>query len=294
MTARKRGLGRGLDALLGGQEGDEAVGNLLEVPINMIQPNPAQPRRSLDQEALEELTASIRAQGLLQPLLVRQLEQNRFQLIAGERRWRAAQQAGLQYLPVHVREVSERQVAAMALIENIQREDLNTMEQARALQSLHDEYGLTHQQLADEVGKSRVTVTNLLRLTNLEPEVARLLEQGELEMGHARALLGASTGENGEKLSGREQTRLARQVVSRRLTVRQTEQLVRNLRQPTKPAARVTDADTRRLENRLSQHLGQPVAVRHSHKGKGRVVISYASLDELEAVMERLGCRDFE
>ena len=288
MTVRKRGLGRGLEALLPEQES----GRLCEVHVDQVRPAGFQPRRDLNMAGLEELASSIRTtQGLLQPILVRQQEDGRFEIIAGERRWRAAQMAGLKQLPVQVVEATEEAALAMALIENIQREDLNAMETAIALKRLREEFSLTHQEIADRVGKSRVTVTNLLRLTNLEPDVAEMLERGDIEMGHARALLGPASEAN---LSGEFQTQLAREVADRNLSVRQTEQLVKRRRKVTKPVAGGASADTRSLEDRLSQHLGQPVAIHHTTKGKGRLVIAYTSLDELEAVIQRLGCNDPE
>lgn len=292
MTAKKRGLGRGLDSLLGNQDaaeegsGQRVTGNLREVPIERIQPNSDQPRRTMDADALEDLANSIRAQGLLQPLVVRELENDRFEIIAGERRWRASQQAGIKRLPVHIKKVTGESSLAMAVIENIQREDLNAMEQAQALKRLQQEFGLTHKEIAREVGKSRTAVTNLIRLTTLEPEVARMLERGDIEMGHARALLGSAS----QDLSRQIQVRAAREVVERNLNVRQTEQLVKSLQQSgSKPEKRRQNPDTRRLEGRLSEHIGQPVRIRESSRGRGRLVISYASLDELEGVMERLG-----
>ena len=288
MTVRKRGLGRGLEALLPEQES----GRLCEVHVDQVSPAGFQPRRDLNMAGLEELASSIRTtQGLLQPILVRQQEDGRFEIIAGERRWRAARMAGLEQLPVQVVEATEEAALAMALIENIQREDLNAMETAIALKRLREEFSLTHQEIADRVGKSRVTVTNLLRLTNLEPDVAEMLERGDIEMGHARALLGPASEAN---LSGEFQTQLAREVADRNLSVRQTEQLVKRRRKVTKPVAGGASVDTRSLEDQLSQHLGQPVAIHHTTKGKGRLVIAYTSLDELEAVIQRLGCNDPE
>jgi ParB family chromosome partitioning protein len=284
MSMKRRGLGRGLDALLGDSErnatpSDEAY---RELPVHQIERGKYQPRREIRQEALEELAASIRAQGLMQPVVVRMLGQDRYELIAGERRWRAAQLAGLTAIPAMVRDVPDESALALALIENVQRENLNPVEEAFALKRLQDEFGLTQQEAADAVGKSRVTVTNLLRLLNLEPEVRELLERGALEMGHARALLG---------VTARLQVDLGRQVVDRSLSVRETEALVRRatLELAPKPQGeRPKDPDTRRLEGDLSARLGAPVSIDHGAKGAGRVVIRYSSLDELDGILRHL------
>ncbi|MET0010346.1 MAG: ParB/RepB/Spo0J family partition protein, partial [Candidatus Thiodiazotropha sp. 6PLUC4] len=230
MAAKKRGLGRGLDALLGGmqsegeQSGSEAAtneskrDNLSRLPVDLIQRGRYQPRREFDPDSLRELADSIAAQGVIQPIIVRAVENERYELIAGERRWRAAQQAGLDEIPVVIKEVTEEAAMAMGLIENIQREDLNPLEEANALSRLLHEFGLTHQEVAKAVGKSRTTVTNLLRLLDLNEEVKSLVESGRIEMGHARSLLG---------LKGEDQTKAANLVVSQGLSVRETERLVR-------------------------------------------------------------------
>jgi ParB family chromosome partitioning protein len=289
MAIKKRGLGRGLDALLGGSTAaaleDEAVKadsrELQHLPLDLIQRGKYQPRRDMDPSALEELANSIKAQGVMQPIVVRPIGGGRFEIIAGERRWRASQQAGLDRIPAMVREVPDEAAIAMALIENIQREDLNPIEEAVALQRLQQEFELTQQQVADAVGKSRATITNLLRLIALPEEIKTLLSHGDLEMGHARALLG---------LPPEQQVEGARHVVARGLTVRQTEALVRQwLNSKEKPAEKAkADPDINRLEQRLAEKLGAPVQIKHSQKGKGQLVIRYNSLDELQGVLAHI------
>lgn len=289
MAAKKRGLGRGLDALLSGSSSatlqEEAVQvdskELQHLPLDLIQRGKYQPRRDMDPQALEELAQSIKVQGVMQPIVVRPIGKGRFEIIAGERRWRASQQAGLDKIPAMVREVPDEAAIAMALIENIQREDLNPIEEAVALQRLQQEFQLTQQQVADAVGKSRVTVANLLRLIALPEEIKTLLSHGDLEMGHARALLG---------LPENRQVEGARHVVARGLTVRQTEALVRQwLNAPEEPVKPVkSDPDISRLEQRLAERLGAPVQIRHGQKGKGQLVIRYNSLDELQGVLAHI------
>ncbi|WP_043311978.1 ParB/RepB/Spo0J family partition protein [Pseudomonas sp. ML96] len=289
MATKKRGLGRGLDALLGGSTAatleEEAVKvdsrELQHLPLDLIQRGKYQPRRDMDPSALEELANSIKVQGVMQPIVVRPIGGGRFEIIAGERRWRASQQAGLDKIPAMVREVPDEAAIAMALIENIQREDLNPIEEAVALQRLQQEFELTQQQVADAVGKSRVTITNLLRLIALPEEIKTLLAHGDLEMGHARALLG---------LPLEQQVEGARHVVARGLTVRQTEALVRQwLNTKEKPAEKVkADPDINRLEQRLAEKLGAPVQIKHGQKGKGQLVIRYNSLDELQGVLAHI------
>ncbi|MED5606514.1 MULTISPECIES: ParB/RepB/Spo0J family partition protein [Pseudomonas] len=289
MAVKKRGLGRGLDALLSGSSAatlqEEAVQadskELQHLPLDLIQRGKYQPRRDMDPQALEELALSIKAQGVMQPIVVRPLDKGRYEIIAGERRWRASQQAGLDTIPALVREVPDEAAIAMALIENIQREDLNPLEEAVALQRLQQEFQLTQQQVADAVGKSRVSVANLLRLIALPEEIKTLLSHGDLEMGHARALLG---------LPEARQVEGARHVVARGLTVRQTEALVRHwLNAPSEPAKVVkSDPDISRLEQRLAERLGAPVQIRHGQKGKGQLVIRYNSLDELQGVLAHI------
>jgi len=288
MVAKKRGLGRGLDALLGAEaktrtESGEPSGQRLdEVPIEWIRPGKYQPRKVMDDEALQELAASIRAQGLMQPIVLRSVGDQRYEIIAGERRWRASQLAGMEKIPAVIREVNDESAVAMSLIENIQREDLNPMEEAMALQRLVDEFDLTHQQVADAVGKSRTAVTNFLRLTHLSGEVAQMLANGDIEMGHARAML---------TLSNDNQGKAAREIVAQNLNVRQAEALVRRLTAGPKVdvAPRSVDGDTRQLENRLTNKLGQPVNIQHTAGGKGKLVIKYNSLDELDGVLSRFG-----
>ena len=289
MAIKKRGLGRGLDALLGGSTAatleEEAVKvdsrELQHLPLDLIQRGKYQPRRDMDPSALEELANAIKVQGVMQPIVVRPIGGGRFEIIAGERRWRASQQAGLDKIPAMVREVPDEAAIAMALIENIQREDLNPIEEAVALQRLQQEFELTQQQVADAVGKSRVTITNLLRLIALPEEIKTLLAHGDLEMGHARALLG---------LPLEQQVEGARHVVARGLTVRQTEALVRQwLNSKDKPAEKAkADPDINRLEQRLAEKLGAPVQIKHGAKGKGQLVIRYSSLDELQGVLAHI------
>lgn len=289
MATKKRGLGRGLDALLGGanvataQESTAQLDEreLQQLPLDVIQRGKYQPRRDIDPVTLEELAHSIRSQGVMQPIVVRSIGSGRYEIIAGERRWRASQQAGLDKIPALVRDVSDEAAIAMALIENIQREDLNPIEEAVALQRLQQEFQLTQQQVADAVGKSRVTISNLLRLIALPEEIKTLLSHGDLEMGHARALLG---------LPADQQVEGARHVVARGLTVRQTEALVRqwlNSSERTKEQPK-SDPDIVRLEQKLAERLGSPVQIKHGEKGKGQLVIRYNSLDELQGVLAHI------
>ena len=281
MAKPKGGLGRGLDSLISNNIGDSTNDRLTMVAINDIKPGRYQPRVQMDDAALQELAESIKAQGVIQPVIVRERGLSQYELIAGERRWRASQQAGLDKIPAMVREVPDEAAIAMALIENIQREDLNPIEEAVALQRLQQEFELTQQQVADAVGKSRVTITNLLRLIALPEEIKTLLAHGDLEMGHARALLG---------LPLEQQVEGARHVVARGLTVRQTEALVRQwLNSKDKPAEKAkADPDINRLEQRLAEKLGAPVQIKHGAKGKGQLVIRYSSLDELQGVLAHI------
>lgn len=288
MSAKKRGLGRGLDALLANNHADseldsanEANNNeLLRIPIEYLRPGKYQPRKDMSPEALEDLASSIRAQGIIQPIVVRKLAEHLFEIIAGERRWRAAQLAQLEDVPCLVKNVPDEAAVAIALIENIQREDLNAMEEAQALDRLMVEFELTHQQVAEAVGKSRTTVTNLLRLNNLNEDVKLLLEHGDIEMGHARALLA---------LEGDLQAEVAQTVSGKGLTVRDTENMVRKLLEPTKakPESKI-DPDVKRLENQLSETIGAPVNIAHNAKGKGKMVINFSSLDELDGILARI------
>ncbi len=281
MTKRPR-LGRGLDALLGVDyalpaEKDE----LKQLPLELLQRGKYQPRTHMDQAALEELAASIKAQGVVQPIVVRALANGNYEIVAGERRWRAAQIAGLDTIPAVVRRVPDEAAIAIALIENIQREDLNPIEEAHALQRLIDEFGMTHQRVAEAVGRSRAAVTNLLRLLALSPELRQMLEDGRLDMGHARALLA---------LEGSRQAQAAKEVVERRLSVRETEELVRRMLE--RPAGRknkrALDPDVRALQQRLAEKLGAKVRLQHGRGGKGKVTIYYHSLDELDGILQRI------
>ncbi|HYW04770.1 MAG TPA: ParB/RepB/Spo0J family partition protein [Gammaproteobacteria bacterium] len=285
MAAKKRGLGRGLDALLGGDETAPAQpggtqDSLRHLGVEVIRRSRYQPRENFDSESLRELADSIRSQGVVQPVVVRPLDEGGYELIAGERRWRAAQLAGLREIPVVVREVPEQAAMAMALIENIQREDLNPLEEARALDRLKNEFGLTHQEVADAVGRSRAAVSNLLRLIELTDEVKAHVEAGALEMGHARALLA---------LKDAEQSEAAREVVARGLSVRETENLVRRweTRKARKRSTPRPDPDIQRLQDDLSQRLGASVSIKDTG-GRGRVVIQYHSLDELDGILGRI------
>jgi ParB family chromosome partitioning protein len=298
MSVKKRGLGRGLDALLGASKAAHAVGLdepvntaqgdspaddtvLKELPVDLIQRGKYQPRRDMEPESLRELADSIIAQGVMQPIVVRPISDTRFEIIAGERRWRATQLAGLDVIPAVVRDVSDQAAIAMALIENIQREDLNPIEEAASLQRLQREFELTQQEVATAVGKSRSTVANLLRLMTLQEDVRRLVEHGDLEMGHARALLG---------LEGTDQSQAARTVAGKGLTVRQTEALVRHFLESENRAVPVKqlDPNIRHLQDDLSRRLGAPVRIQHSAKGRGKLVLSYNSLDELDGILSHI------
>jgi ParB family chromosome partitioning protein len=292
MVVKKRGLGRGLDALLGADartakaEPEDVSGKLQEVPIEWIQPGKYQPRKVIEDEALQELASSIKAQGIMQPIVLRSISENKYEIIAGERRWRASQLAGLEKIPAIVREVNDESAIAMSLIENIQREDLNPMEEAIALQRLIKEFDLTHQQVAEAVGKSRTAVTNFLRLINLSAEVSQMLAHGDIEMGHARALL---------SLDDEKQSQAAKEIAAKQLNVRQAEALVKlwlSVPKEKQNKGKSVDPDTRHLESRLSGKLGQPVQIQHSAKGKGKLVIAYNSLDELDGVLTRFGDLD--
>jgi ParB family chromosome partitioning protein len=298
MAAKKRGLGRGLDALLGAtnatdrnvqatelvQQNDQAGGQkkyLAEVPVDLIQRGKYQPRRDMDPESLQELADSIKAQGVMQPIVVRPISDKKYEIIAGERRWRATQLAGLDAIPVVIRDVSDEAAIAMALIENIQREDLNPIEEAASLQRLQQEFELTQQEVATAVGKSRSTVANLLRLMTLQEDVRISLEHGDLEMGHAKALLG---------LEAADQSHAARVVIGKGLSVRQTEALVRNiLSSKDKPSVDTqVDPNIRQLQDDLSQKIGAKVQIQHTAKGKGKLVLTYNSLDELDGILNHI------
>jgi ParB family chromosome partitioning protein len=296
MSVKKRGLGRGLDALLTSakpkfSEADNVSvatdvnhnsankGELRKLPVELLKPGKYQPRKDMSEEALEELASSIRAQGVIQPIVVREITPDNYEIIAGERRWRASQLAKLDVVPCIVKDVPDEAAVAIALIENIQREDLNAMEEAIALDRLLTEFELTHQQVADAVGKSRTTVTNLLRLNNLNEDVKRLLEHGDIDMGHARCLLA---------LEGEVQSDTARIVVAKALTVRETEKLVRAVLEPApEKEIKPKDPDVAQLEQQLAQNLGAKVEINYNQKGKGKLVISYSSLDELDGILEK-------
>ncbi len=288
MAVKKRGLGRGLDALLSSATANTLQEQAVQAPaselqhlrLERVQRGKYQPRGDMDQASLEELAQSIKAQGVMQPIVVRLIAKNSYEIIAGERRWRAAQLAGLEVIPALVRDVTDEAAIAMALIENIQREDLNPIEEAMALQRLQKEFELTQQEVANAVGKSRASVANLLRLINLPDEVKTLLAHGDLEMGHARALLG---------LPAEQQVEAARQVVARGFTVRQTEALVRNMLADTPVKQQpVVDPDVQRLEKKLAERLGTQVKIKQGPKGKGQLVISYGTLEELQGVLAHI------
>ncbi|MCB1614981.1 MAG: ParB/RepB/Spo0J family partition protein [Pseudomonadales bacterium] len=308
---KKRKLGRGLDALLGDQRqqtkvpeeqaetgaedntaqipvkvSEEATTKkdktLLQIPVELIQRGKYQPRRDMQPEALEELAESIKKQGVIQPIVVRPLGRDKYEILAGERRWRATQLAGLDKIPAVIREVEDDAAIVISLIENIQRENLNAMEEAVALNRLKEEFDLTHQQVAEAVGKSRAAVSNFLRLLSLQKDVQKMLEYGDIEMGHARALL---------SLPESEQKGAAQQVISKGLSVRQTESLARNLLQKKPQVNTVTEpesADIRRLQEMLSEKIGVPVIVNHGAKGKGKLVFKYNNLDELDGILSHI------
>ena len=277
----KRGLGRGLDALLGDvSAAKETSSSSRTLPIEYLQRGKFQPRKDMNPEKLQELADSIKAQGVIQPIVVRKIGQDKYEIVAGERRWRAAQLAGLQQIPVVVKDIDDRATMAIALIENIQRQDLNPLEEAEALRRLLDEFTMTHQQIADAVGKSRVTVTNLLRLMDLHPEVKKLLISGQLEMGHARALL---------SLDAVKQVAAAQKIAREGLTVRMAEKLVKDAQTEAKPQkTKTVDYDTLRLQNELTAKLGAKVVIEHKDNGAGKLVIAYASLEELDGILEQI------
>lgn len=300
MTPKKRGLGKGLDALLStstaarqkqvmsDQRTEQAMaptptnqGELRKLPVEWLQSGKYQPRKDMSQDALEELANSIRAQGVIQPIVVRPLGEQSFEIIAGERRWRASQLARLEVVPCLVKDVPDEAAVAIALIENIQREDLNAIEEAVALQRLLTEFELTHQQVADAVGKSRTTVTNLLRLNQLNDDVKRFVEHGDLDMGHARALLA---------LSGQAQSELAKLVAQKGLTVRDTEKLVQKALEPTKARVEpVRDPQFGYLERQISEKIGNQVQLQPGKQDSGKLVISYENLADLDRVLSYFG-----
>ncbi|MEN3801267.1 ParB/RepB/Spo0J family partition protein [Aeromonas veronii] len=298
MTPKKRGLGKGLDALLStstaarqkqvmsDQRTEEAMaptnqGELRKLPVEWLQSGKYQPRKDMSQDALEELANSIRAQGVIQPIVVRPLGEQSFEIIAGERRWRASQLARLEVVPCIVKDVPDEAAVAIALIENIQREDLNAIEEAVALQRLLTEFELTHQQVAEAVGKSRTTVTNLLRLNQLNDDVKRFVEHGDLDMGHARALLA---------LSGLAQSELAKLVAQKGLTVRDTEKLVQKALEPAKAKGEpARDPQIGYLERQLAEKIGNQVQLQPGKRDSGKLVISYENLSDLDRILGYFG-----
>ncbi len=294
MSARKKGLGRGLNALLGNAKNVNELTNpapasttqvnqsgLQHIAIDLIERGSYQPRVHFEPEALQELADSIKEQGVIQPIVVRPKISGGYELIAGERRWRASQLAGLNDIPAVIKELDDKAAAAVSLIENIQRENLNPLEESRALQRLIDEFDMTHQQVAEAVSRSRTSVTNLLRLRDLNEDVKTLVDERKIEMGHARALLG---------LTGTEQSQIARKVADKGLSVRETEQLVRKQLDP-KPkiaTSQKVDPDIKRLTDELSERLGAAINLQHKSNGKGKLVISYSSLDELDGILSKI------
>jgi len=277
---RRSGLGRGLEALIPVAEGPAAAG-LQQVPVAAISPNPLQPRTAFDSDALAELAASIREHGLIQPLIVTQQGSERYQLIAGERRWQAAQMAGLATVPVIVKEATPQQALELALVENIQRADLNPLEEAAAFRQLVDEFGLSQEQVAERVGKSRVAVTNTLRLLRLPAEVKQALADGTIQEGHARALLGLPTSQA--------QVSAVQVVVKRALSVRQTEELVRRIVEPPQPRpAEPPQPEARSLEEQFRARLGTKVQLYRNRKGRGRLVIHFYSEEELQTIYDAI------
>jgi ParB family chromosome partitioning protein len=293
MVAKRQSLGKGLDALLGFAEdvtADQELaidenkpsdGALKQIPVEFLQRGEYQPRREFNSDSLQELADSIASQGLIQPIVVREIAQNKYEIIAGERRWRAVQLAGLDTIPAMVREISDQTTIAMALIENIQREDLNAIEESQALIRLQDEFNLTQQQVAQAVGKSRSAVTNLMRLATLQPLVQQQLERGDIELGHAKCLLA---------LEGETQVSAARTVASEGLTVRQTEVLVKKLQSPSlgKKSITTPNQDIVNLQTKLSEKLGAAVKIQHGSRGSGKLTISYNSVDELDGILGHL------
>jgi ParB family transcriptional regulator, chromosome partitioning protein len=284
MNMKKRGLGRGLDALLGDVPAAAKTDNhsaQQTLPIELLQRGKYQPRKDMNAEKLQDLANSIAMQGIVQPIVVRHISPEQYEIVAGERRWRAAQLAGLQDVPVIIKEMDDRTAMAIALIENIQREDLNVLEEAEALQRLLTEFEMTHQQVADAVGKSRATVTNLLRLLELAPDVKKMLVNKQLEMGHARALL---------PLSSEQQIEAAHKITNQGLSVRLTEKLVKDLQSPPKIENKnpKIDTDILLLQNDLSEKLGARVQVESNENGRGKLIIHYSTLDELEGILNKM------
>jgi len=281
MALKKRGLGRGLNALLGDvtPTEKEKTQDLQTLPIEFLQRGKYQPRKDMNPEALQELADSIKAQGIIQPIVVRLIADEQYEIVAGERRWKAAQLAALQEIPVVIKDIDDRAAMAVALIENIQREDLNVLEESEALKRLVDEFEMTHQQAADAVGKSRAMISNLLRLLDLPNELKKLLAKGLIEMGHARALL---------TLEHDRQIEIANIIVKQGLSVRATEKLVKNETVDNKVEKTEQDTDTLRLQNQLTEKTGARVIINHQKSGKGKLVFSYTTLEELEGIIARI------
>lgn len=280
MAIPKRGLGRGLDALLGDVAAKDDKPKSQSLPIEFLQRGKFQPRKDIDPEKLQELADSIRSQGIIQPIIVRQIETEKYEIVAGERRWRAAQMVGLQDVPVVIKDIDDRTTMAQTLIENIQREDLNPLEEAEALRRLLDEFAMTHQDIADAVGKSRTTITNLLRVLDLQAEVKKLLLARQLELGHAKVLLG---------LEGLQQINAAKKIAQEGLSVRAAERLVKGLQAgaTNKPAKNI-DPDTLRLQNDLTNRLGTKVMIDHKSNGSGKLIINYSNLEELDGIIGQI------
>lgn len=285
MAAKKKGLGRGLTALLGNSDVETMIepqndDELRNIDVDLIERGPWQPREHFDEEALQELADSIKQQGVVQPIVVRQKSPNQFEIVAGERRWRAAQKAGLSQIPAVIKSFDDQTAAAVSLIENIQRENLNPLEESTALKRLIDEFDMTHQQVADTVARSRATVSNLLRLQDLNPDVKALLAMRDIEMGHARALLA---------IDGMEQSVVAKDVARKGLSVRETEALIRKISSPAKKSkVSRKDPDIVRLEERLTECLGAQVHIKQKSNGKGSLEISYTSLDVLDGILKKI------
>ncbi len=278
--AKIKGLGRGLDALLSSSNDGNTPDELLQkIAINLLQPGKYQPRTSMDQASLTELSESIKAQGVMQPILVRPIDDGRFEIIAGERRWRAAQIAGLSEVPVLIREVADESALAMSLIENIQREDLNPLEEALGIQRLIKEFKLTHQTAGAALGSSRSTISNLLRLLNLSAPVQKMMMQGQIDMGHGRALL---------SLSPAQQIEIANLVIHKQLSVRETEKVVNRIEVPTIKKTEKQDHDLLRLQENVSERLGAEVIIKQKKQGSGNLIIHYTSLEQLDGILSKL------
>jgi len=280
-VSRHKGLGRGLDALLGGNTKTRGDDELAQLPVSALRPGKYQPRTRMDEASLAELAESIRSRGMIQPIVVRPVGDSQYEILAGERRWRAARLANVERIPALIREVPDEAALGIGLIENIQREDLNPVEEASGLKRLVEEFKLTHEEVARAIGRSRVGVTNLLRLLDLAPAVQALLRDGKIDMGHGRALLALSKGR---------QVELAQQIVDKGLSVRETERLVQGAATTASPrrATSKLDPDSRRLQEELAESLGAMVRLKPRRGGKGSLVIDYASLDELDALIKKL------